>query len=497
MSTGGGPRWRALGYAVACAIALAALVYRVQDLGRYGFWNDEAWVALATRVAGFSQFRLSLGPTPILWAAALVPLARLGMAAEVTLRLLPLLFSVLTLWAAYRTGTHRAGLVGGTFALAAIGFDPASIQYAKLLKHYGAEAFLGLLAFDAAAAFARDHRTHHLVRLCLTLTLGLGFANTQLFVAPPLFAALLADTLVADRDWRRARTIALAGAGIALFDVAWVQGLVAPHLNAALTEYWADAYVPTSIDRAVPFVLHALGRMATPTWGPFGLGVVLVTLVVATAVSPEVRLTGVGIGLLLVELAVLSARRLVPFEAPRVMLFALTLLNVHLATGLALALETAWRRVPLRPLAVLVLAVVVADLARGHDWTTLGRAAQIEDLGPLVRTVEDERRPDDGVLLYQRSVFVWAYYQTPTPVLVPAPNSVGYAPRLDDPRIVLVQGADATRAVARVSIHPRIWFLGSRFREGDEVVIRRALATRGRVVREVTRPRALLLLVER
>src|SRR5947207_756405 len=138
MMTGGGPRWRALGYAVVSAIALAALAYRVQDLGRYGFWNDEAWVALSTRVAGFTQFWLSLSTTPILWAAALGPLARIGIAPEVALRLLPLLFAVLTVWAAYRAGVRQAGLVGGMLALVAIGFAPASTQYPKALKHYGA-----------------------------------------------------------------------------------------------------------------------------------------------------------------------------------------------------------------------------------------------------------------------------------------------------------------------------------------------------------------------
>ena len=494
MATGGGPRWRALGYAVVSAIALAALACRAEDLGRYGFWNDEAWVALSTRVAGFTQFWLSLSTTPILWAAALGPLARIGVAAEVALRLLPLLFAVLTLWAAYRTGARQAGLLGGLLALAAIGFDPASIQYAKLLKHYSAEAFFGLLAFDAAAAYTRGHRPRHLVRLCLALTLGVAFANTQLFVAPALFAALLGDA----RDWRRARTIALAGAAVALFDVGWFELLIAPHLTTALTEYWAEAYVPATVGRAMPFVLYALLSMLDPTWGPFGLGLALTALVGASAMVRELRVIGVATGLLLAELAVLSARRLVPFEAPRVMLFALTILNVHLAVGLALAVQSAWRRPRLRPLAVGVLAIVAADLARGRDWTTLGRAAQVEDLGPLVRTVEDERRPDDGVLLYQRSVFVYAYYQTATPVLVPAPTSIGCVPRLDDPRIVLVEGADATEAVARAATgHARIWFLGSRLREGDEPRIRHALTARGRLVREATRPRALLLLVER
>ena len=57
----------------ACAIALAGIALRLEDVGRYGFWNDEAWVAIATRVEGLQQFLLALSVTPIGWGALLEP----------------------------------------------------------------------------------------------------------------------------------------------------------------------------------------------------------------------------------------------------------------------------------------------------------------------------------------------------------------------------------------------------------------------------------------
>ena len=488
-------RFSGVTYATIGALAVAALAYRVQDLGRYGFWNDEAWVALSTRVAGFAQFRLSLGPTPILWAAALRPLAHLPIAPEVALRLLPLAFALLTVGAAWRTAGRLGGLLAGLVALAAIGLDPLSIEYAKLLKQYGAEACLALVAFSAAARFVAAGRTRDLVHLSAATTVGLGFANSQLFVAPPLFAALAADGL-ARRDGRRVRNVLLAGAAVALFAVAWFRLLIAPHLNAALSEYWVDAYVPATAGGPA-FALRALRMMLEPTWGPVGLVVAVGALAAACALDRALAVMALATALLFAELALLSARRLLPFAAARVMLFALTALDVHLAAGVGVTVRRLWDRGRLRPLAVAVLAIVAADVARSREWATLGRAAQVEDLGPLVRTVERERRPDDGILVYQRSVFVYAYYQDATPVLVPAATSVGWVPRIDDPRVVLVQGPDAAGAIARaVGGHPRLWFLGSRFAAGDEARIRRALAGR-RLVREATRPRALLLLVER
>jgi hypothetical protein len=34
------------------ALAIVGVVVRLRDFGRYGFWNDEPWVALSTRVEG-------------------------------------------------------------------------------------------------------------------------------------------------------------------------------------------------------------------------------------------------------------------------------------------------------------------------------------------------------------------------------------------------------------------------------------------------------------
>jgi predicted membrane-bound mannosyltransferase len=56
---------RVAGLVLAGGVALAAIAIRLVDFGRYGFWNDEAWVALSTRVEGISQFWLSLSTTPI------------------------------------------------------------------------------------------------------------------------------------------------------------------------------------------------------------------------------------------------------------------------------------------------------------------------------------------------------------------------------------------------------------------------------------------------
>jgi hypothetical protein len=63
--------------------------------------------------------------------------------------------------------------------------------------------------------------------------------------------------------------------------------------------------------------------------------------------------------------------------------------------------------------------------------------------------------------------------------------------------VTLVRRDDVDAAIARAFTGTRrVWFLGSRFKPGDEALLRARLTTKGRVVREEHRDRALLLLLE-
>src|SRR5262245_55620836 len=124
---------------LACALGLVGLVLRLHDFGQLGFWNDEAWVAIATRTTDPRQFLLALGVTPIGWAAIMWLLSFLPGPPEVTLRLLPLGFGLATLWLAWRLGGRLAGNpLGGLLALALVAFDPVSIAWCQQLKPYTA-----------------------------------------------------------------------------------------------------------------------------------------------------------------------------------------------------------------------------------------------------------------------------------------------------------------------------------------------------------------------
>jgi hypothetical protein len=479
-------------------LAATGLALRLVDFARHDFWNDEAWVALSTRTEGIAQFWLSLAITPPLWAASLRPLALLPAAPEASLRVLPLVFGMLTLAAAYRVGTAFAGhAIGGVVALAVVAADPLSVAYSRELKHYTAETFFCLLAFSMLMRCARSERVGEVVGLALVLLVGMPFANSQLFVAPAALGALLASAAVR-RAWPLAAAVGVATVAVGTLELLYFRLAVAPRLHASLTEYWEGAYIPdASLSAAARFVYESLAAQLTFRWGTAAAVVALLCLGAAMLRERGRRSAGLALALLVAELAILSSRRAVPFNEPRVTLFLLTTLGVLAAASVGLVARTAWARPVLRPL--VALAMLAGMLAVARRSTALVPPHAAEDLGTLVRAMERERLPDDALLLYERSGYVYAYYRRQPPRLVPdAAVTVGFRPLLDDPTLVVVDGRTAEAAVERaIAGRTRVWLVGSRFRDDDEQRIRKALAARTVTLFEKRGARALLILAVR
>lgn len=470
---------------------------RLGELGTFGFSNDEAWVALCTRVHGFRQFWLAIAMTPVGWAA-LVKGVSLVHLSEAALRAVPLVFGCLTLWMAHRAGCRFAGHpLGGVLALAVIAFAPLSIAYAKVLKQYTAEAFFCLLALDCAAAFAASRSRRDLVLLAGVLASGLCFSNAQLFVAPPVLAALTLVALVR-REWRVVWELVVVSGVIGLWDGGYYFLLVAPRLPAASDAYWRlQEYLPVSLDAA----RIGWGRLAwtvAPMLGGASALVVASVCLAAGCIQRRQCVVAAALVLLLVEIAALSMAGLVPVSQPRILLFLTTALGVFGAAAIGSLVVRAWTRPALGVLATAALVLLARDFVRAHPWRTMGRGVFVEDAGPLVRLVEGQRRPDDAVLLHTKTLFIYGFYQRAVPVLDRFPGvSTGYLPRLTDPRVVLVEertlAANAERALRSGG---RAWLLASRLRREDEMRLRRLLERFGPTVREERRRGAFMVLVE-
>ncbi|HEV7734867.1 MAG TPA: glycosyltransferase family 39 protein [Candidatus Binatia bacterium] len=473
-------------------VALVGVGYRWHDLSRWGFWNDEAWVAISTRVEGLSQFLLSMATTPVLWGALLRPLALLPH-AELSLRLLPFAWSVLTLWLAWRLGTRLAGhALGGLFAVALVALDPASIQWAKQLKQYSAEAALILATLLAADASIRDRRG--LRWLGLLLAVGATVSNAQILAAPPVLAIVLIATLVR-RDGLPARRVALLTLVVGLFDVAWYALVLRPGMPASLHDYYAEGYLPTgSVAVTAAAARAAFDRLLVPGLGAYGVWVAAAA-VVGLVGDPRTRSVALVVGLLVLEIVALSALQVVPLGIVRTSLFLITALLVLTGAAAARATMALWTRPLLRPVAVVGLVALGIVVGRDRPWAAMASVERPEDVGPLIQELEAARMPDDRVLLYARTAFVWGYYQAKIPVLDRNELvTVGFVPRLDDPAVIVIDGANFPAGIDRaVAGAPRVWFVGSRFAGTDETRIGYAIAAKTYIDHTERRERALLL----
>lgn len=478
---------------MAALIAISGVALRANEIGAFGFSNDEAWVALSTRVAGFAQAWLAIAMTPVAWAG-LVHAFSLASASEAALRAVPLLFGALTLAVAYRAGARFAEHpLGGVFAVAAVAFDPLSIAFSKILKQYTAEAFFCLLAIDAALRAARSGRRRDLGRLVVVLVVGCFFANSQVFVAPPALGAVLVDAALR-RDRRRATEASVATGVVGLVALLVLVLLVSPRLPDSTDRYWgAQVYLPVSVG-ALTIAWQRLGFVLVPALGWWGFTGSAVALVLC-GIARERRVAAIAIGLLVLELVAASMLRIVPLSQPRVLLFATTAIAAYGAAALAVLLRAAWARPRLRVAAAAGLLFIAVDFAQVHRWRTLGRPILVEDAAPLVRRLESARGPDDRVIVHSKATFLFAHYQRATPVLDPSRGaSTGYIPRLPDDRVVRADDRTlvaATRAALRQS--PRVWVLVARKGGQEHKKIAQKLASLGRIVDQRARREALLI----
>jgi len=480
------------------AIALAGVALRCSELGTWGLSNDEAWVGLATRVEGMRQTWLAISMTPAAWAALVKGAAMAFGRSELALRLVPFGFGCLTMAAALVLGWRVAGRLGGVLALAVVAFDPLQIEYARILKQYTAEAFLALLALERTVAYAARRDRASLVVLSLVLALGVPFANAQLLMAPPIFAVLVLGALVR-RDRRALRDVALAAGVVGAWDLVYAHFVIAPRLPSALDAYWAaQTYLSADPIAASRVLWERLGWTLGPALGSYGQVAAVVAIVLACVV-PGARAAATVVGLVVLEVWVLSALHRVPVSQPRVLLFLTAAVGSVGAASLGGLAVRAARRPAAGVAMALVLALFGWDFVRAHPWRALPHVAQVEDVGPFVREVEVARTPDDTVLLHQTSLFVFAYYQRATPVLdALASISVGYLPRPPDSRVVVMGDRDvAERARSAMASSRRVWVVASRLRAPRERELRAALAPLGAPARDERRRGALLLRFDR
>jgi hypothetical protein len=171
--------------------------------------------------------------------------------------------------------------------------------------------------------------------------------------------------------------------------------------------------------------------------------------------------------------------------------------------GLGYVLSIAGQRIS-RWLALVCLLVLAVWWGTKVPWGTLGHFAPIEQTGPLIQYIDAHRRQDDVVVVYYSSVYPFAYYSSEPWTLVPNFfNTIGFAPRFDNPHIVLLAGHrgdnsqydDEVLRIGAVAGSGRIWVLMSHIYGDEASYLTDAFSRMGTVEQELQQPNAILLLI--
>ena len=251
-------RWRRLqhvGFASALAIVAGGLIVYQWAIARPLF-VDEEMIALNLRDRSVAEL---MGP---LWLGQSAPygwlvVARASMLAfgtsERALRLVPALFGIATVGAAFWVGRRWMKPLGASILVLLCGIGQWLSFYSVVAKPYSADAFWAL-ALPALGAWAIDAdgddrftQTRRAAMWWTAAAVGQWLANGALLVTPACALVLLVFVW-RRQGWRAARTFALFGlAWLAFLSLHYLVSIRHSVNSAYLQHYWSWTMAPATV----------------------------------------------------------------------------------------------------------------------------------------------------------------------------------------------------------------------------------------------------------
>lgn len=444
------------------------------------YWNDEAWVAITTKLPLHQLIKVA-SSTPVGWDLLL---RMISWSQDPPLRIVPVLFGAFTVTAAFgyvrslpwpRVAIARmAAVLAG---MAALLIPSALIR--NDLKQYTADAFVTLLILWMVTRLDGRWSRRRMVALAVVVVVGFGFSAVSAFVGASAFGSLLLVQLVR-RRWAGAIETLVAGGASGIVLLATFLLLYRPGLPAGLNTYWAKLFVPISRGWAASWTfLHGRGVQAALYlgMGPLLLAIVLVVAGVLTLVRLHRYSIALVVPALLVEMVLLAPLKQYPLLDPRTCHFLTLAFAVTAAIGVA-GLCTLLSRVHLSVafIAAAVIAAVFVTSApvRGH---LRAHSIPAEDLRTPTRYIAAHHQPGDIIVVATLSSWGFAYYWTGAPGGGGAPATIATNINLqgfltifpDQPNILVAADraapavdkvmADATAAATKAGAPARIWVI--------------------------------------
>jgi len=356
--------------------ATVALLALTLVLGLYGIerslWLDEAWVANsvnAPTLGAMFYYPNWLQTSPPLFLLLARAAIRVFGLSTVVLRSVPLLLSLLAVWAMLGAARQVVSAPFAVLATAVLAFHPTVVEYFKSFKQYGGEiAATGAILWAAFTYLQQPGLKQFYLLLGVTVA-AMTLSYPTVFLLPGLILT------IAFSDRARAITLAgITGATAAL--LYWF--LVRPNYTSALHAYWISD---------------------PKTWlTPAMIAVVAFCTVVAARIAFNRDRASI---LLLTPCVLLFASELLGWypASPRTQLFVRPCFLLLIAVNAEdLVTSTRWRRGLVD--AVVILATAVVMLLGVRKQFHEGRFQPEEDMSGAVRYLRRNVGPSDLVLVH-------------------------------------------------------------------------------------------------
>ncbi len=447
--------WRYDALAVAVLLALFPVVHDVGSYLRAPYWLDEAWVALSTRFP-LADLPSVTASTPLGFSFLL----RLLPSGE--LRVLPLIFHLVCLVAAYTLGRQLASGHPGVGRLAGLGCAATVLllpvaQVRHDLKQYTADAAVTLILLGLVAWTEADWSRRHLAVIAAVAGAATLVSSVAAISAACAFGGLVLGAATR-RHWRRLVEVTVAGVVAGALILAILLGTAERGRTDNLREYWAP-YFP-SIGDLPGFLWHHANElspmvgMASPVLAAFFL------LGVLTAISWGHPGTAAAMALLPVAAIVLGLARIYPLLDLRTSHFLLVATGAVAGLGVVgtatwlvdrFAAQDARPRGQVVAAALATMVVLVGFAGVNHRWYRFDGAEPgvgyqtpqtLEDTRTAAAYVSAHRGPGDVIVLSQLSRYGFAFYwsQGPVELVKPYPTAISWMAGVADPGIVAIDG---------------------------------------------------------
>jgi hypothetical protein len=392
---------------------LVALALALPGLGSKSLWFDELFSANAILLGHYIPEQL--GTTPLGLAVLAGTVVSLTARTEFWLRAVPFAFGlgsvVLVSLLAHELYRSRLALLLAGLLLAT---NLTALTYFREVKHYTAEMFFAALLLLLAERTVKRPTPTRWTSYAGAAVAAPLFSYGSLFVTAATSTVLLVASV--RRDRRRGLQTWLTYHALPVVLVGpYLLGFVRFQRSPTILAYWAESRSEPGLAAMVIYYSQEGGRLLSFLFAPLqreaGLErfivpvVMIATLLVGAllAARRQPRYLVLSIGPLLAA-AGAAQLDLYPFNASRVLLFALPGLIVLAAGGVVGALCAA-SRLQGRRLAALVLALAALPLAQSFyillvDPSRSRVATPTEHVPEMVSELRSQLRPNDLVYVY-------------------------------------------------------------------------------------------------